>query len=382
MNIYGRTSVSEFLGDNVVYRNLEPVDERLPILDDLRADLGLPADRVPRKSEADYARVIVRILDAARALAGAAQPIERLLFVGDTRLNDGTAFDNICQAGGWPGLAFIGARKGDEPTVEVVPTASGQSVYLSNRWAALYEFDRFCAERGLPVDEKAAVIVDLDKTALGARGRNDHVINQARVQAVRDTVADLLGADFDEAAFTAVYGRFNDVEFHPFTTDNQDYLAYLCLVVGGGLFDADRLADDILSGRLESFRAFIEGVDARKADLPGGLAAIHAAIYANVQAGDPTPFKAFRRQEFLTTIARMGCLPDSASVEELFAEEIVITQEVRAVALEWRDRGALLFGLSDKPDEASLPTAEQAAQGLPPIHRAETHAVGEAEQAS
>ena len=53
MNIYGRTSVSEFLGDNVVYRNLEPVDDRLPILDDLRADLGLPADRVPRKSESD-----------------------------------------------------------------------------------------------------------------------------------------------------------------------------------------------------------------------------------------------------------------------------------------------------------------------------------------
>jgi hypothetical protein len=377
MNIYGRTSVSEFLGDNVVYRNLEPVDDRLPVLDDLRTDLGLPADRVPRKSEADYARVIVRILGAARALAGSDQPIERLFFVGDTRLNDGTAFDNICQAGGWPGLAFIGARKGDEPTVEVMPTASGQSVYLSNRWAALYEFDRFCAERGLPVDEKSAVIVDLDKTALGARGRNDHVINQARVEAVRDTVADLLGADFDEAAFAAVYGRFNDVEFHSFTTDNQDYLAYMCLVVGGGLFDADQLADDILGGQLESFRAFIEEVDARKADLPGGLAAIHAAIYANVRAGDPTPFKAFRRQEFQATIARMGCLPDSASVEELFAEEIVITQEVRAIALEWRDRGALLFGLSDKPDEASLPTAEQAAQGVLPIHRVETHAVGE-----
>jgi hypothetical protein len=377
MNIYGHTSISEFLGDNVVYRNLEPVDSRLPTLDHLRADLGLPTERVPRKSEPDYARVIVRILEAARALTGSEQPIERLIFVGDTRLNDATAFDNICQAGGWPGLAFIGARKGDEPTVEIVPTASGQRVYLSNRWAALYDFDRFCTEHGLPVDENAAVIVDLDKTALGARGRNDHVINRARVQAVRDTVADLLGADFDEAAFSAVYNRFNDVEFHPFTTDNQDYLAYLCLIVGGGLFEADQLAKDILGGRMESFRAFIEEVDARKADLPGGLAAIHADIFANVEAGDPTPFKAFRRQEFHATIARMGCLPDNASVEELFAEEIVVTQEVREIALEWRERGALLFGLSDKPDEASLPTPEQAAKGVLPIHRVETHAVGE-----
>jgi hypothetical protein len=73
----------------------------------------------------------------------------------------------------------------------------------------------------------------------------------------------------------------------------------------------------------------------------------------------------------------MGCLPDTASVEALFAEEIVITQEVREIALEWHDRGALLFGLSDKPDEASLPTPEQAAQGVLPIHRVETHAVGE-----
>ena len=30
MKVYGRTTVSEFLGDRVVFRNLEPVDERLP----------------------------------------------------------------------------------------------------------------------------------------------------------------------------------------------------------------------------------------------------------------------------------------------------------------------------------------------------------------
>jgi len=96
-----------------------------------------------------------------------------------------------------------------------------------------------------------------------------------------------------------------------------------------------------------------------------------------VQAGDPTPFKAFRRNEYRVTIAKMGCLPDSAPVEELLAGEIVITEEVRRAALDWQARGALIFGLSDKPDEASLPTPKQVGQGFPPLHRKETHVVGE-----
>lgn len=181
----------------------------------------------------------------------------------------------ICNAGGWPGLAFIGSEKGNEPESELVPTASGQHILVSNRWESLYDFDQLCADRGLPVNKNAAVIIDLDKTALGARGRNDHVINQARVQAVGDTVA-----------------------------------AYLCLIVGGGLFDANALADDILAERLTSFRAFFDTVNERPDDLPPGLAAIHHDIYNNVLAGDLTPFKAFRRQEFKKTretATRKGC---------------------------------------------------------------------------
>jgi len=69
-------------------------------------------------------------------------------------------------------------------------------------------------------------------------------------------------------------------------------------------------------------------------------------------------------------------LPDGAPVAQMLEEEIVITQEVRAVALEWRARGTLLFGLSDKPDEASLPDDALAAQGYRPIHQMATHAVG------
>ena len=63
-------------------------------------------------------------------------------------------------------------------------------------------------------------------------------------------------------------------------------------------------------------------------------------------------------------------------VEELLTGEITITHEVRQAALDWQEQGALLFGLSDKPDEASIPSAELSSQGFQAIHRVETDVLG------
>jgi hypothetical protein len=377
MKSYGRTSISEFLGDRVVYRNLEPADGRLPPLGVVGPQVGLPPGRIPRKTEPDYARVMVAILRAARALDRPGTTLQRLIFIGDTRLLDGTAFTNLCQAGGWSGLAFIGSENSKPATVEIVPADGGTSLYLANRWSALDEFSSYCPSHGFPVDPSTAIILDIDKTTLGARGRNGQVIDGARVQAVYNTVSALLGAAFDPAAFRSAYDLLNQPEFHPFTADNQDYLAYVCLILGSGLYTLPAVVDEVRAKRLTSFEQFITQVDGRLAGLPAELAAIHRQIYVLAQAGDPTPFKAFRRNEYITTIGCFGKLDDAASMEELLATEIVITQEVRQLALDWGRNGALLFGLSDKPDEASIPTAELAAQGYQPLHRAVTHAVGE-----
>jgi len=377
MKNYGRTNVSEFLGDRIVYRNLVPCDNHLPNLKDIRSRLGIAPGMIPRKSEADYARVIVHLLKTARRQEFPTAEIRRLAFVGDTRLLDGTAFANICQESGWPGMAFIGAETAEPAAVKTVANEAGQTLYLSNRWTALTDFDRFYAQNASPIDENTAIIIDLDKTALGGRGRNGQVIDRARVEAVRNTVAGLLGSAFDPQAFRLAYQPLNEPEFHPFTADNQDYLAYVCLILGSGLYDLPGLVADIKSGRLASFSQFIKEVDCRKGELPAELAKIHTEIYANVQSGDPTPFKPFRRNEYLTTIRCFGSLGDGEAVEKLLQEEILITQEVRAMALEWQSRGALLFGLSDKPDEAAIPTEELASQGYLPLHRAKTHAVGE-----
>ncbi len=376
MKNYGRTAVSEYLGDGIVYRSLAPLDSRLPSLAQVGRELGLPAGMVPRKSEADYARVVVHLLQAARALEPYRTSLRRLVFVGDTRMNDTTAFANLCQVGEWPGAVFIGDENSAPAQVQVAEIAPQQTLYLSNRWAALEDFDRTCRKSGLPVDEATAVVIDLDKTAIGARGRNAHVIDSARVRAVHATVAGLLGTAFDQERFQAAYDQLKQPEFHPFTADNQDYLAYICLILGSGLHDRQALVDEVRLGQMRSFRQFIDQIDGRAAQLPTGLSDVHAEIYANVRRGDPTPFKPFRRSEYLETVGRMGHMSDEAPAVDLLAEEIVLTQEVRAAALEWRQRGALLFGLSDKPDEASLPTPEQAALGYRPIHSTLTHAIG------
>jgi hypothetical protein len=380
--VYGKCPISEFLDDRVVYRNLAPTDLRLLPLEAIRNKVGLPPWRLPRKSEPDYARVIVHFLDQAQALderIGVIQSrdkIQRLIFVGDTRLLDSTAFINICQAGGWPGWAFIGSETSAPLKTEIEEIGPNQSLYLANRWAALKNFDCFLSEFRFPVDERTAVVLDIDKTTLGARGRNASTVDQARVQAVQDTVANLLGSNFDPEAFLNAYDQLNHPEFHPFTADNQDYLAYVCLILESGLWSAERLINQVRSGRIYSFEQFIAEVDGRSKELTPALEAIHQEIYRSVKKGDPTPFKAFRRKEYLATVRRMGYLSDKTPIAKLLSEEILITQEVREQALAWKEKGALLFGLSDKPDEAAVPLPELAKQGYQPIHRVETHAVG------
>ena len=377
LQTFGLVSLDEFLGDNIVFRNLIPVASNLPALDTFRDAIGLAPGRLPRKQEADYARAIVHLLQQARAAGNPEVTLKRLIVVGDTRENDGVAFANICRVAGWPGLAFIGTDATAPAKVEVVSVGPDASLYLANRWAALADFDRFCAENNFPIDSATAIVLDVDKTILGARGRNAHVIDQARMQAVYDTVANLLGDTFDETRFRAAYRTLDNAQFYPLTADNQDYLAYICLIVGTGLYDLETVVADFRAGELVSFGQFIEQVNGQAEKLTPTLAQIHGDIYACVKAGDPTPFKMFRRNEYRATVSRMGFSDDAAPVETLLANEIVITQEVRSAALAWQARGALLFGLSDKPDEASIPTALLAGQGFLPLHRTKTHAVGE-----
>jgi len=365
-----RASLYDLLGDLVVYRNLSPSDERL-------RTPQLVGGAIPRKAEPAYAQVILRILSQAQALRSH-ERLERLIYIGDTAMNDGQAIRNLGRH--LPIYGFIGhERLGESKRVEITPlhppNLGGKGgVMLANRWEALLDFIHFLQREGFAFDETTAVLLDLDKTAFGARGRNSHAIDAARIEAVRRTVEEVLGDDFDEGEFRAVYDELNQSPYHPFTADNQDYLAYICLMVSGGVYDFMQLLADLESQRLSTFAQFIEAC----AERPIGdeLAPVHREVYANFRRGDPTPFKSFRYREYEETVRRMDRLPDEADKERVLAEEIVITREVADACRFLRGRGALLFGLTDKPDESSIPRPELAQKGYLPLHRVTMKVVG------
>lgn len=158
------------------------------------------------------------------------------------------------------------------------------------------------------------------------------------------------GPDFNQAAFEAIYHELDQSRYHPLTEDNQDNVAYLCVMVGGAVLRPDEPSRLLAEGH--AFRDVLNIVGDRVLGSAPLLAPFHDEIVRLVLRGDPTPFKIFRQREYAETVALMG-KQTSDLAEELLASEIVITGEIWELAKEWSRRGALLFGLSDKPDEAA-----------------------------
>lgn len=371
--LFSSASLYDIFGDLVILRNLQPFDPRLPGLAEAWRAMGLPSARIPRKHEPDYARASVWFVRQARALDLPATPVRELLFIGDTAMADGNAFRNLARMGGWPGWCFIGNEKLSAPAAL---NHEADRVTLGNRWALLADWLAAAQAAGARFDEGSAVVVDMDKTAIAARGRNAHVIDNARVEGVELTVAGSLGAAFQRERFLHAYKTLGDPIYHPFTADNQDYLAYICLAVSAGVIDLPDLVAQVQAGEMTSFVQFITWADGRMTDAHSGLQAVHSDVFPLVQAGDPTPFKAFRRNEYRRTAARFNCLPAEASVEARLADEICITAEVYHTAQWLKQRGCLLLTMSDKPDEATVPTSALAAEGWQPLHRLRTAVVG------
>ncbi len=367
-----RSTVADLLGDAIVYRNLEPVHPDVPGLRAAWSSYGLDHYYVPRKTSPAYAGALFHFLEAFQRVRGVRAPLRNALFVGDTLMNDGTAARNLGQH--LPIVGFIGADRLAEPArIEM-----RGDLMVANRWAALSDFMAWLHADSIPLDEGTALLLDLDKTSLGARGRNDSAIDAARVAAIQHTMRSTLGDAFDLDAFRAVYDPLNQPEYHAFTADNQDYLAYICLMAIGGVYPPDELWRDLRSGELTSIEAFAERCQARTARMTPGLLAAHQEVRQGILNEDPTPFKEFRRREYLETVGRMDALPDEATGREVLTREIVMTAEVASLASHLAAQGVLVFGISDKPDEASIPTPEQAAEGWQPIHRTRMKVYGEA----
>ena len=373
MRNFGRASLKDFLGERIVFRDLNPVDPDLARFEDVRTCLHLQKDSVPRKTSPQYAQVIAYLLEMANRRDGKKHGIETIVYIGDTRMNDGRAFRNICSAGGWQGIAMITSET-EGLTQLGLDQECSSLLFTNNRWVNLRTFYSLMQVKNLEIDERTAILIDVDKTALGARGRNDRVIDGVRIEAARKTLEEILGGSFSLQQFENMYHAFNQPVFHVFTEDNQDYLVYICMIGMCGLFTAQDICDASARQELPDFHGFLHQVEQRRKELPADVYAVHRRVSDSVQAGDSTPFKQFRQTEYETTLQRMGQLPDDAAIEQLLREEIVITREVMEFALRGHEAGALVFGLSDKPAEACMPARESISL---PLHQMQTHVIGE-----
>ena len=373
MKCYGKATLSDFLGDWIVFRNLNAQDENLPRVEEMRKNLGLADGVLPRKTSMDYARVIAHLLKEAKKTRGEKGQINQIVYLGDTRMNDGTAFRNICAAGGWQGVAFITSETSELTRLEVEKNEDSILIY-NNHWVNLRTFRTLAEIKGIEINAGMAVLIDVDKTALGARGRNDAVIDQVRLSAAQVILKELLGELYEEDGFKRAYMTLNQPAFHLFTADNQDYLVYICMVLATGMFTLKQIRSELQKNDPPSFKWFIERVEQQKKNLPGVVRVVHEDIYHLVKQRDPTPFKQFRFAEYQETRSHMGNSLDGASLKKMLKQEIVITREVQEFALECHKVGALVFGLSDKPDEASIP--QNGSANLPALHQMQTHVVG------
>lgn len=339
-------TIADLTGDAVIYRDLEPCDPALPRLDELRAHLGLPAGPPPRKRDAAYARIVRALAETLQAARGSG-PLTALAVIGDTD-NDRLLAEHLRQTSPLPAYAFIGEDRpvAPESLVWYGDTATATRWSLVHTWAAELDW------RGVDW-ARTAVLIDIDKTLLGPRGRSDGAIDDARAEGALAVAARLV-PDLDVALFRRTYAELCRRAWHPFTLDNQDYVVATALLITTGAMSLDEARARFEEGSLGDFAAFLALVE------PGvhrALAPLHAELRALVAQGDPTPFKAFRRAELTATLARMA------------DGRLTLCGDVYHLCWNLARRGALLLAASDKPSESAMPTDEQLAAGLRPLHR-------------
>jgi hypothetical protein len=338
-------TIADLTGDAVLYRDLEPCDPALPRLADLRTSLGMPAGPPPRKRDRDYARLILALALAARRLYGG-PPLTALAVIGDTE-NDRMLASHLAALGELPTYGFIGEDRpvADESLTWQETIATATRWHLVTPWAATLE------QRG--VDWAGmALLIDIDKTLLGPRGRSDGAIDDARAEGAL-AVAHTFYPELDVAGFRRSYAELCRKEWHPYTLDNQDYVVATALLATAGALSLDGLRMVIETGKPPRFAATLAAASALT---PPGLAALHRELSARVAEGDPTPFKAFRRAELTATLERMA------------DGRLTLCQDIFALGRRLAGCGALCLAASDKPAESALPAPAQQASGVPALH--------------
>ena len=370
---YPKSTLASIFGDAIVYRNLEPLDNRIPGLTEIGPHIGLKPGHIPRKAkDPAYVQVLLHFLAHLHAQKGGLS-LERLIYLGNRQSRDQATLRHFGEASDLPLLSFLC----EEDLEHGAETASRNGQLLANRWEGIMDFARLIQRRPFPLNAGTAAIVDMDKTIIAARGRNAEPLNRSRIEGVKLTVQDLLGESFDEPRFQAAYGELNLPRYHFFTEDNQDYVAYAALMVSALVYPMNDLLEELAFGQLSDFSQFLQLTGERLAQHHSKtLWSVYQEVATYYARGDPSVFKSFRSKQFESTLARIDFLPPDTDEKVLLEQEIVLTREVLDFTQLLKERDVTLLLISDRPDESLIPSAELVAQGFQPVHRLPIKVVG------
>ncbi len=338
---YKRGKLSDIFGNRLVFRELNPVGNSLPQFPEIKTALSLT--KLPRKKDKEYAKALYYIFSKAGNF-------NKVFYIGDTLMSDASVIENFSE---FPDIEMFGiiTREGETDTIEF-----RKNFLLNGRWANLERAFSICEEKVFRADERTVLIIDIDKTAIGARGRNDRAIDKARIDAIRELAEEIFG-EINEEKFSKAYQIANRKEFFYITEDNQDIVSLLAFFIYDGAVSETELS----GGKFETAKELIEKVSVRNSVLKKYA----ETVLKNIEEKNPTAFPEFRKKEFLKTIARADFLPDETPIAKLLSEEITITGEVYRLALMLKKRGVVVFGVSDKP---ALSTMPEEGSGLPPVY--------------
>lgn len=334
--MYKRDKINTIFEDYIVFRELNPVKKELSSFSKFKETLGL--NFLPRKKDPEYARVLSLLFKEIGEF-------KKIIYFGDTMLNDGGVIANLTNLKEYRVFGIITEEKEKD-----FITVKG-NIILNTKWRNLFSILEILEKKGFLIDRETVVVIDIDKTLIGARGRNNKAIDRARMDAILSIMNDTFES-VDIERFEYIYSRLNRRSLHPFTGDNQDIVSIMSIVFYGDYYALGRFIREFYIGKwIEPFE-FLTSITVSKNSTVYDLL---EEVKENLKNKNPTAFPTFRKREFEFTIKRMDFLPDKAEVRKLLNEEILITKEVYEVGKFAKERGALVFGLSDKPELSSIP---------------------------
>lgn len=329
------------------------------------------ADRLPRKHEQEYALALGRhILDRF-------PDMDQIVYFGDTHLNDASLIRNL-QRQGMKATGFI-----CEPELHI-KNLWFNGIYYSDAWTDVLGYLEQVG--GSTLGRKTLCLCDMDQTVWAPKGVLEAPLSAARTAAMHMLIDKYVEEGREEFRLrtrqmvSGIYRIIKGIAFTVLTEDNEDYKAAISICLALNLYKARNkrfslLGDDKLA--TEELEWTVSEVILKPYMLDNGLAEFIGDVYAELDAPEveqyarekgirlsevrvdirsvfrnirnrlPTPYAAFRRYEFEQTMLR-------ARRSGIAADEGIVINKTIWDVLAWLlERNVRLFGISDRPDEAT-----------------------------